>query len=68
MTQRVDDLVARLRAIAEELDDVMFGELQDAIARRSGRTPRDRQLLQARRAIERAAHLLEGAPRDDPPE
>ena len=53
-------LAERLRGIAEELDDASFTLLHDAVA--GGATERpaaDRTLTQARRAIEKAATLLD---------
>lgn len=53
-------LAERLRGIAEELDDASFELLHDAVA--SGATrrpPADKTLTQARRAIDKAASLLD---------
>jgi hypothetical protein len=50
------DLVERLEAIAAELDDLAFDQLREAVA--DGATARpvdDRRLMQARRAIDKAA-------------
>ena len=50
----------RLRLIAEELDEVAFDALREAVA--GGEVDRpapDRRLMQARRAIEKAAGILE---------
>jgi hypothetical protein len=57
---RYEDIAERLRGIAEELDDASFELLHDAVA--SGETTRpkaDKTLTQARRAIEKAATLLD---------
>jgi hypothetical protein len=54
------DLAARLRDIAAELDDVALDVLHTAVA--DGATARpaeDKALTQARRAVEKAAVLLE---------
>ena len=54
------DLAARLRDIAGELDDVALDVLNRAVA--DGATSRpteDKALTQARRAVEKAAALLE---------
>jgi hypothetical protein len=54
------DLAARLRDIAGELDDVALDVLNRAVA--DGATARpveDKTLTQARRAVEKAATLLE---------
>lgn len=55
----------RLDAIAEDLDDVMFTNLRQAAADRSGRPADDKRLTQARRAVEKAARLLRGSASDD---
>ena len=57
------DLATRLRAIAEELDDAALDLLNRAVA--DGATSRpveDKALTQARRAVEKAATLLESLP------
>ena len=58
---RADELADQLRAIVEALDEWAFDELQQAVA--DGRTSRptsDKVLTQARRAVEKAEHLLRG--------
>ncbi len=55
---RYDDLVGRLDAIAAELDDLAFDHLREAAAEGRGRPEDDRRLMQARRAIDKAAGLL----------
>jgi hypothetical protein len=53
-------LAARLREIAGELDDVTFDLLNRAVAEgATTRPPEDKTLAQARRAVEKAATLLE---------
>ena len=53
------DLVERIEAIAEEIDDRAFGALTEAVAARaSARPASDTQLMQARRAREKAATAL----------
>jgi hypothetical protein len=65
------DIAERLRGIAEELDEASFELLHDAVA--SGETKRpeaDKAITQARRAIEKAATLLDSltsAPSDEQP-
>ncbi|HET9547723.1 MAG TPA: hypothetical protein VFO97_07800 [Desertimonas sp.] len=57
---RYADLAARLRDIAGELDDAALDVLNRAVA--DGETVRpveDKALTQARRAVEKAATLLE---------
>ena len=56
-----DALADQLDAIVAELDELAFERLRDAAA--SGATERpkdDKTLVQARRAVEKAAHLLRG--------
>jgi hypothetical protein len=55
-----DHLADRLDALAEELDELMFDQLREAAAEKSGRPADDKRLTQARRAIEKASHLLRG--------
>jgi DNA-binding ferritin-like protein len=57
-----DDLADRLDAIADEIAERAIAALQSAL--RSGaatRPPAERRLTQARRAVEKAAHLLRTA-------
>ena len=57
---RYQDLAERLRAIAEELDEASFEMLHDAVASGATKRPQaDKTLTQARRAIEKAAILLD---------
>jgi hypothetical protein len=57
---RNTELAARLREIASELDDVTFDLLNRAVADgATARPPEDKILAQARRAVEKAAALLE---------
>ena len=56
---RFDDLADRLDAIVAELDELAFDQLSEAV--HDGATSRpdaDKQLVQARRAVEKAAHVL----------
>jgi hypothetical protein len=54
------ELAARLRDIAGELDDVSLDLLNRAVADgAAARPPEDKALTQARRAVEKAATLLE---------
>ncbi len=58
-SEQYGDLVERLEAIAAELDDLAFDELREAVAGGTGERPvDDRRLMQARRAIDKAAGLL----------
>lgn len=60
MSGRYDDLADRLAAIVDELDQIAFDQLREAAAEHKGRPADDRRLTQARRAVEKAAHLLRG--------
>ena len=59
-----DHLADRLQAIVDDLAEIMFDRLREASAAKQGRPADDKRLSQARRAIEKAAHLLRG-PTDD---
>jgi hypothetical protein len=57
------ELAARLRDIADQLDDVALDVLNRAVADgASARPAEDKTLTQARRAVEKAATLLESLP------
>ena len=56
--QRLNDIASRLRDAASSLDDVMFDVLREASRRREGRPAIDKTLSKARRAIDKAVHLL----------
>jgi hypothetical protein len=56
---RFEELADRLDAIVSELDELAFDQLSEAV--HDGATARpaaDKQLVQARRAVEKAAHAL----------
>ena len=53
-----DDLADRLEAIVADLDERSFVMLREASAEGRGRPADDKRLTQARRAIEKAIHLL----------
>jgi hypothetical protein len=55
---RYDDLVERLQVVVEDLDQITFDQLRDASAEGRGRPADDKRLTQARRAVEKAIHLL----------
>lgn len=57
---RSSDIAARVRSLIEEVDDLSFDLLREASRRREGRPAADKTLMQIRRALEKAAHLLEG--------
>lgn len=60
MTGQYDHLADRLDAVIEELDELQFDQLREAAAEKTGRPADDKRLTQARRAIEKASHLLRG--------
>ena len=56
---RYDELAERLEAIGDELDELSFDVLQQAVADgQVARPATDKTLVQARRAVEKAANLL----------
>jgi len=58
---RYGDLAARLHDLAAELDEASFDLLHDAVAAGATKRPdADKVLTQARRAVEKAAGLLDG--------
>lgn len=65
MSGRYDHLAERLDAIAADLDEIMFDQLREAAAEKTGRPADDKRLTQARRAIEKASTLLRGRGVDD---
>lgn len=61
MTVPVSGLVERLRAIEEDLRDLAYDRLRESVD--TGTVlAEERRLHQARRAVGKAIHLLEGAP------
>lgn len=59
MLEQLGPLADRLDGIAEELDEIMFDLLREASAAGAAERPRaDKRLSQARRSIDKAAHLL----------
>ena len=65
MSGPYDDLAERLDAVVADIDERQFDLLREAAAERAGRPADDKRLTQARRAIEKAAHLLRGADADE---
>ena len=61
MAGRYDDLIDRLQLSVDDLDQITFDQLREASAEGKGRPVDDKRLTQARRAIEKAIHLLRGA-------
>lgn len=59
---RREDLADRVDVIAEELSDLALDSLRAALERGdSSRPAEEKRLTQARRAVEKAAHLLRAA-------
>ncbi|MFM8563319.1 MAG: hypothetical protein ACKOCE_05440 [Acidimicrobiia bacterium] len=56
---RLTDVADEIRRLIERLDEAQFDILREASARKTGRPAIDRVLTQARRALEKAAHLIE---------
>ena len=66
MNEPFDELAERLDAIADELASTAIDELKSALRRGEQRRPQtERTLTQARRAVEKAAHLLRSLERGD---
>lgn len=60
-------LADRLRSVLEDLDELAFGELREAVA--DGATTRpesDKELAKARRAVDKAAAVLEALDAESP--
>ena len=57
---RYDDLADRLQVVVDDLDQITFDQLREASAEGQGRPADDKRLTQARRAVEKAIHLLRG--------
>lgn len=56
---RIDEIASRLDAIVAELDELAYDRLSEAVHDGAiSRPAADRQLVQARRAVEKAAHVL----------
>jgi hypothetical protein len=64
MSGNYDHFADRLDAVVGDLDEVMFDQLREAAAEKTGRPADDKRLTQARRAIEKASRLLRGADED----
>ncbi len=57
---RYDDLIERLQVVVDDLDQIVFDQLREASAEGRPRPIDDKRLTQARRAVEKAVHLLRG--------
>ena len=54
-----DELAGRLESIVADLDDLAFERLREAVADGATSRPQsDKELTKARRAAEKAAHIL----------
>lgn len=60
MSDRRAMIADRLRAIADDLDEVMFDELREAAAAGRRRPDEDRTLMAVRRSVDKAIRLLDG--------
>ena len=61
------DLVERLESIAADLDEIAFDRLREAVADGEiSRPAEDKRLMQARRAVEKAAAVLRQLDGSDP--
>ncbi len=66
MAGEFDEIRGRLEAISEELADLAIARLRDSIDAGGHELPVDeKRLTRARRAVDKAVHLLE-EPDDDP--
>lgn len=64
MAGEIDDIRNRLEGIAEELADLAIARLRDSIDNGGTELPVDEKLItRARRAVEKAVHLLESGDR-----
>jgi len=61
MASRYDDVIDRLQLVVDDLDQITFDQLREASAEGNPRPVDDKRLTQARRAVEKAIHLLRGA-------
>jgi hypothetical protein len=62
---RMEALADRLDAISEDLAELAIDELRNALGSRSGRPEHEKRITQARRAVEKAAHLLRSPDREN---
>lgn len=65
MSGPYDHLADRLDQVVADLDEIMFDRLREASAAGQTRPADDKRLTQARRAVEKAVHLLRGTSSDD---
>lgn len=57
--EHLQEVVSQLRESVSRLDDVAMDVLRSAYSRREGRPAIDKTITQARRAIEKAIHLID---------
>jgi hypothetical protein len=58
--ERLGALADRLRAVEEELGDVIYDVLREAVAKGAGKRPDlEKRLTRARNAVTKAVHLLD---------
>ena len=60
MSGRYEHLAVRLQVVVDDLDQIAFDQLREAAAEGNARPEDDKRLTQARRAVEKAIHLLRG--------
>lgn len=67
MSGELGPLADRLQSVAADLDEIAFDRLREAVAEGETARPRDdRELMKARRAIEKATVILRQLDGDDP--
>lgn len=67
MNERFETIAEQLDQLAEELSEIAIDELKAAVRSGASRTTaQERKITQARRAVEKAAHLLRTLDNDDP--
>jgi hypothetical protein len=55
----IESLADRLESIVADLDEIAFDRLREAVADGATERPKlDKELTKARRAVEKAAHIL----------
>ena len=59
LSARLSEIASDIASISEKLDEISFDVLREASADGRGRPEVDKTLTQARRALEKARHLLE---------
>ena len=64
-SDRVDELVGQLRTVEESLRELAYDRLQAAADGDDSAAADEKRILQARRAVEKAIHLLRADSRTD---